>query len=86
MRQPRPCQTSVAIIGAGIGGLATAVSLLRAGFDVQSFSQSPSDDRQGVHARVLAPPRAALLNSPLVEDLIDWMLADLGWDRLRLHG
>jgi len=34
------CQTSVAIIGAGIGGLATAVSLLRAGFDVQVYEQA----------------------------------------------
>ena len=31
---------SVAIIGAGIGGLATAVSLLRAGFDVHVYEQA----------------------------------------------
>jgi len=32
--------TSIAIIGGGIGGLAAAASLLRAGFDVQVFEQA----------------------------------------------
>ena len=31
---------SVAIIGAGIGGLAAAASLLRAGFDVHVYEQA----------------------------------------------
>jgi NADPH-dependent 2,4-dienoyl-CoA reductase/sulfur reductase-like enzyme len=33
-------QTSIAIIGGGIGGLSAAASLLRAGFDVQVYEQT----------------------------------------------
>jgi 2-polyprenyl-6-methoxyphenol hydroxylase-like FAD-dependent oxidoreductase len=33
-------QTSIAIIGGGIGGLTAAASLLRAGFDVQVYEQT----------------------------------------------
>src|SRR5438477_3214450 len=33
---------SVAVVGGGIGGLAAAVSLLRAGVDVQVFEQAPA--------------------------------------------
>jgi salicylate hydroxylase len=33
-------QTSIAIIGGGIGGLTVALSLLRAGFDVQVYEQA----------------------------------------------
>ena len=35
-----PRDTSIAIIGGGIGGLTAAVSLLQAGFDVQVYEQS----------------------------------------------
>src|SRR5438128_9742899 len=33
---------SVAVVGGGIGGLAAAVSMLRAGVDVQVFEQAPA--------------------------------------------
>ena len=33
-------QTSVAIVGGGLGGLTAAILLLRAGFDVQVYEQS----------------------------------------------
>src|SRR6516225_11513082 len=33
-------QTSIAIVGGGIGGLTAAVLLLRAGFDIQVYEQS----------------------------------------------
>ena len=33
-------QTSIAVVGGGIGGLTAAVLLLRAGFDVQVYEQS----------------------------------------------
>ena len=35
-----PRSTSVAVIGGGIGGLAAALALLRAGFDVRVYEQS----------------------------------------------
>ena len=35
-----PRQTSVAVVGGGIGGLAAALSLLRAGFDVRVYEQA----------------------------------------------
>src|SRR6266446_8001790 len=33
---------SIAVVGGGIGGLAAALSLVRAGFDVQVFEQAPA--------------------------------------------
>lgn len=44
-------QTSVAVIGGGIGGLAAAAYLLRAGFDVQIYEQAsqPKDTGAGIN-------------------------------------
>ncbi|HWN91545.1 MAG TPA: NAD(P)-binding protein, partial [Verrucomicrobiae bacterium] len=33
---------SIAVVGGGIGGLAAAVSMLRAGVDVHVFEQAPA--------------------------------------------
>ena len=38
---PRGAPLSIAVIGAGLGGLTAAVALHRAGFDVQVYEQAP---------------------------------------------
>ena len=52
-----PRQTSVAIVGGGIGGLAAALSLLRAGFDVQVYEQAAALGEVG--ARINIGPNAS---------------------------
>src|SRR4051794_2224466 len=47
-------QLSVAIVGGGIGGLTAALTLLRAGFDVQVYEQAPALSEVGAGIQ-LAP-------------------------------
>lgn len=49
-------KSSIAIIGGGIGGLSAAVSLLRAGFDVQVYEQVPQ--LREVGAGIVVTPNA----------------------------
>src|SRR5262245_36226492 len=53
-------QPSVAIIGGGIGGLSAALHLLRAGFDVQVFEQTPVSSEVGA-GLVISPNASRLL-------------------------
>jgi 2-polyprenyl-6-methoxyphenol hydroxylase-like FAD-dependent oxidoreductase len=46
-------QTSIAIIGGGIGGLTVALSLLRAGFDVQVYEQVSKGSMSGLDSQFL---------------------------------
>jgi len=50
---------SIAVIGGGIGGLAAALSLLRAGFDVQVYEQAPV--KREVGAGVMLTPNVIRL-------------------------
>src|SRR6516164_10904126 len=52
-----PRQSSVAIVGGRIGGLAAALSLLRAGFDVQVYEQAAALGEVG--ARINIGPNAS---------------------------
>src|SRR5437868_797493 len=53
-------QLSVAVIGGGIGGLTAALHLLRAGFDVQVYEQSPQMTETGA-GLVMSPNATRLL-------------------------
>jgi salicylate hydroxylase len=53
--------TSIAIIGGGIGGLAAAASLLRAGFDVQVFEQAEALSEIGAGINI-GPNASRILN------------------------
>ena len=53
-----PRQSSVAIVGGRIGGLAAALSRLRAGFDVQVYEQAAAHGEVG--ARINIGPNASL--------------------------
>jgi salicylate hydroxylase len=50
MRSRRP--SSIAIVGGGIGGLAAALSLLRAGFDVHVYEQAPELGEAGAGVQI----------------------------------
>jgi flavin-dependent dehydrogenase len=45
---------TAAVIGGGIGGMAAAISLLRAGVDVQVYEQAP--EQKEVGAGIQIPP------------------------------
>src|SRR3984893_18768428 len=51
----------VAIVGGGIGGLAAALSLLRAGLDVQVFEQAPALGEVGAGIQI-SPNASRLLH------------------------
>jgi salicylate hydroxylase len=53
-------QLSIAIVGGGIGGLSAALHLLRAGFDVQVFEQTPVSSEVGA-GLVISPNASKLL-------------------------
>src|SRR5262249_60489902 len=54
-------QTSIAIIGGGIGGLTAAASLLRAGFDVQVYEQTRTLAEVGAGINI-GPNASRILN------------------------
>src|ERR1041385_8812337 len=51
---------SIAIVGAGIGGLAAATTLARAGFDVDVYEQATRFARVGAGIQMLPNPMKAL--------------------------
>src|ERR1043166_9279742 len=57
-----PGNPSIAIIGGGIGGVSAALSLLRAGFDVQGYEQVPVL-REGGAGIVLTPNATRVLHA-----------------------
>lgn len=74
----------VAVIGAGVGGLAAAIDLARAGFDVQLFERAATP---GGKLRELAPGGVPMDAGPTVftlRDVFDSLFADSG-DALERH-
>ena len=63
-------ELSVAIIGGGIGGLNAALHLLRAGFDVQVFEQTPVSTEVGA-GLVISPNASRLLRRLGFTDALD---------------
>ena len=57
----RESETSVAIVGGGIGGLAAALSLLHAGLDVQVYEQAPALGEVGAGIQI-SPNASRLLH------------------------
>jgi ribulose 1,5-bisphosphate synthetase/thiazole synthase len=47
---------NIAVVGAGVGGLATAVALKRAGFNVTVYESSPVLSEVGVTFSSIEPP------------------------------
>jgi 2-polyprenyl-6-methoxyphenol hydroxylase-like FAD-dependent oxidoreductase len=62
---------SVAVVGGGIGGLSAAVSLLRAGFDVQVFEQASALGEVGGGVQI----------SPNASQCCTWSVWPMRWPR-----
>src|SRR5215467_5878308 len=60
-QEMRESETSVAIVGGGIGGLAAALSLLHAGLDVQVYEQAPALGEVGAGIQI-SPNASRLLH------------------------
>src|SRR5215468_5981572 len=60
-QEMRESETSVAIVGGGIGGLAAALSLLHAGFEVQVYEQAPALGEVGAGIQI-SPNASRLLH------------------------
>ncbi len=54
---------SVAVIGAGIGGVTVALNLLRAGFDVHVYEQARALREVGAGIQISPKPRASSIIS-----------------------
>jgi salicylate hydroxylase len=63
-------QTSVGIIGAGIGGLTAALSLLQAGFDVHIYEQAPVLSEVGAGIQI-SPNASRVLHRLGLADALD---------------
>ena len=74
---------SIAIIGGGIGGSAAALSLLKAGFDVQVYEQAP--ELREIGAGIVLTPNAVrlLYHLGLTEELKTQCVAPPAWRQRR---
>lgn len=78
-----PGRTQIAIIGGGIGGLSAALSLLRAGFDVQVFEQVAVLREVGA-GLVLSPNASRVLYGLGLQDAMEQAgVAPLAWRQRR---
>ena len=74
---------SVAIIGGGIGGTAAALSLLRAGFDVEVYEQASELREVGAGIQVSPNASRILHRLGLAEALADQGVKPLAWHQRR---
>ncbi len=81
----RTSSRSIAVVGAGIGGLTAANTLARAGFDVQVYEQASQFARVGAGIQMLPNPMKVLRRLGLEDHLRDIAFApvshlDRDWD------
>src|SRR5262245_5570432 len=91
----RHCPHKIAVIGAGIGGLAAALALLRRGLDVDVYEQAPQLGEVGagiqiaangtrvLYALGLADALARVAVNPLRRDIRHWSTGET-WDWFEL--
>ena len=78
-----PAPTSVAIVGGGIGGMAAAVSLLQAGFDVHVFERAAAVSEVGAGIQVSPNASRVLHRLGLAEDLARMGVRPEAWHQRR---
>lgn len=76
-------ELSVGIIGGGIGGLAAALSLLRAGFDVQVYEQASALSEVGAGVQVSPNASRVLHGLGLADELAGMGVRPLAWHQRR---
>src|SRR5688572_29638183 len=74
---------SIAVIGAGIGGLSAALSLLRAGFDVHVYEQAPTLGEVGAGVQVSPNASRVLHRLGLADRLAATGVRPLAWHQRR---
>ena len=75
--------TSVAIVGGGIGGIAAALSLLRAGFDVHVYERAAAVSEVGAGIQVSPNASRVLHRLGLADDLARMGVRPLAWHQRR---
>ena len=78
-----PAPTSVAIVGGGIGGMAAAVSLLQAGFDVHVYERAATVSEVGAGIQVSPNASRVLHRLGLADDLARMGVRPLAWHQRR---
>ena len=78
-----PAPTSVAIVGGGIGGMAAAVSLLQAGFDVHVYERAAAVSEVGAGIQVSPNASRVLHRLGLADDLARMGVRPLAWHQRR---
>ena len=74
---------SIAIVGAGIGGLTAALSLHRAGFDVHVYEQASTVSEVGAGIQVSPNASRVLHGLGLADDLAELGVRPLAWHQRR---
>jgi 2-polyprenyl-6-methoxyphenol hydroxylase-like FAD-dependent oxidoreductase len=80
---PTETHLSIAVIGAGIGGLAAALSLHRAGYDVHVYEQARRLSEVGAGIQVSPNASRVLERLGLAEDLAAMGVRPLAWHQRR---
>ena len=83
MRRGEPSRASAAIVGGGIGGIAAAVSLLRAGFDVHVYERAGAVSEVGAGIQVSPNASRVLHRLGLADDLARMGVRPLAWHQRR---
>ncbi len=79
----RPTKASVAVIGAGVGGITAALILLDAGFDVHVYEQAPALAEVGAALQVTPNASRILHRLGLADALADVGVRSLAWHHRR---
>ena len=77
------CLALMAVIGAGVGGLSTALSLLDAGFDVHVYEQAPALAEVGAALQVTPNASRVLHRLGLAQGLEQAGVKSLAWHHRR---
>src|SRR6478736_9030793 len=78
-----PAPTSVAIVGGGIGGIAAALSLLQAGFDVRVYERAGAISEVGAGIQVSPNASRVLHGLGLADELARLGVRPLAWHQRR---
>src|SRR5687768_7915153 len=77
---------SVGVVGAGLGGLSAALSLLRAGFDVHVYERASALGEIGAGVQVSPNASRVLHRLGLADDLARTGVEPLAWHQRRWRG
>src|ERR1700754_4634064 len=83
MASSRHRETTVAVVGGGIGGLAAALSLLRRGIDVHVFEQASALSEVGAGVQISPNASRVLHGLGLAADLARTGVRPLAWHQRR---